>query len=300
MSGPGSRFGGIDPSAFGDRSDLVAVQGGIAARGDFGVRWWSRRFVDAAAKASGASPDRLAQGMDYARLGQTLSLDVAGGTVSAVVQGTAARPHDVGLRLRALSDAEWRAAAGVLASRAVFAAQLLSGEMPAEVETAFASAGVALFPEPDRSDFSWSCSCPEGGKFCEHAACVCYLLAERLDEDPFALFAMRGRRRDEVLADLRAMRPEAPAASSAGAQSAPAAAPASAEARTYWGSLPAMAEERPVVLPGQGDALLRELDPALRLRADPALWDVLGAVYAAASEGANAMLDLPAPDERDA
>jgi len=38
---------------------------------------------------------------------------------------------------------------------------------------------------------------------CKHVGATCYLLGERLDEDPFLLFRLRGRGQDGVLAGLR-------------------------------------------------------------------------------------------------
>jgi hypothetical protein len=50
------------------------------------------------------------------------------------------------------------------------------------------------------------CSCPDWADPCKHAAAVCYLVADVLDTDPFALLLLRGRSRDEVLAGLRSRR----------------------------------------------------------------------------------------------
>ncbi|MBC7315463.1 MAG: SWIM zinc finger family protein, partial [Chloroflexi bacterium] len=55
-------------------------------------------------------------------------------------------------------------------------------------------------------DFYSDCTCPDWDPFCKHRAAVCYLVGERLDEDPFLLFLLRGRTKDQVLAALRAAR----------------------------------------------------------------------------------------------
>jgi uncharacterized Zn finger protein len=59
------------------------------------------------------------------------------------------------------------------------------------------------------------CSCPDWQVPCKHIAAVFYLLAEAFDGDPFAILAWRGREREELLANLHALR----AASSAAAGS---------------------------------------------------------------------------------
>lgn len=50
------------------------------------------------------------------------------------------------------------------------------------------------------------CSCPDVEVPCKHLAASLYLLAESLDADPFAVLALRGRSRDELLANLAARR----------------------------------------------------------------------------------------------
>ncbi len=92
-----------------------------------------------------------------------------------------------------------------MASRAVFLARLLAGEMPHEIEDAFATTGLSLFPAT-ADDLDSDCSCPDWENPCKHVAAVCYLLAEAFDRDPFLIFAWRGRPRERLLAELRALR----------------------------------------------------------------------------------------------
>ena len=47
------------------------------------------------------------------------------------------------------------------------------------------------------------CSCPDWGVPCKHLAAVCYVLAERFDDDPFCMLAWRGRDREALLSALR-------------------------------------------------------------------------------------------------
>ena len=86
-----------------------------------------------------------------------------------------------------------------------YAARLLAGELPHEIEDVFAEAGAALFPERG-SHLITSCTCPDWATPCKHAAAVCYLMAEAFDDDPFLLLAFRGREREALLAELRARR----------------------------------------------------------------------------------------------
>jgi uncharacterized Zn finger protein len=111
-----------------------------------------------------------------------------------------------------------------LASQALFRAKLLAGEMPHEIEEAFAECGTPLFPR-SATDLDMHCSCPDWGVPCKHLAAVCYVLAEEFDRDPFGMLAWRGKARDELLATLRGIqvgRAGAGAGQGAAAPAAPA------------------------------------------------------------------------------
>jgi uncharacterized Zn finger protein len=134
-----------------------------------------------------------------------LSIDVSAGKVRAQVQGSRPTPYSVTIELRPLEDAQWQRVIDALAEQAIFAAQLLAGEMPQDVEQVFDAARAPLFPRSAR-DIRTDCSCPDSANPCKHIAAVHYLLGERFDEDPFLLFELRGRTRDQVVEALRARR----------------------------------------------------------------------------------------------
>ncbi|MGO8979990.1 MAG: SWIM zinc finger family protein [Streptosporangiaceae bacterium] len=199
----------------------IRVDGGIRARskrGAIGEQWWSRRFIEVL--ESFGLHGRLARGRSYARQGQVLGLEISAGYVTARVQGSRPAPYKVRLQVLPLTTAQWRTVQAALASRALFRAKLLAGEMPHEIEEVFADCGTPLFPRTAR-DLEMSCSCPDWGVPCKHLAAVCYVLAEAFDDDPFGILALRGRNREALLAALR--RAPAGAAARAGpAQSGPA------------------------------------------------------------------------------
>jgi uncharacterized Zn finger protein len=187
------------------------AKGGIKAistRGDFGKNWWSRRWIQALEQITDLR--RLQRGRTYARAGQVLKIEEREGGIEALVQGTRPRPYKVTIRLTPLTPRQWEKVLDVLADQAVFAAQLLAGEMPPNIEEAFATAGVNLFPTA-RGDLFTSCSCPDKANPCKHIAAAHYILGERFDEDPFLLFRMRGRSQDQILEGLRQRRGVTPA-----------------------------------------------------------------------------------------
>jgi uncharacterized Zn finger protein len=199
-----------DPDPFWWRDETPArrrkVEGGIqinSTRGPVARTWWSQRFLTVLESLGVGG--RLSRGRTYARAGQIVSLDVDAGGAVAQVQGTRPRPYKVRIGIPAFGKAEWGAVAQALADDASYAAALLNGEMPREIEAVFGAVGLSLFPATPR-ELAMDCSCPDFAVPCKHLAAVFYVLAERFDADPFQILALRGRDRDALLADLRARR----------------------------------------------------------------------------------------------
>jgi len=182
------------------------VKDGIKAkskRGAIGETWWSKRWI--AVLESFDMGARLSRGRSYARKGQVISIDVQKGIVIAKVQGTRPKPYDVRIQLNPIAEHDWDKVTDAMASKAIFAAKLLSGEMPLDIEDAFSEAGIALFPRA-KKELETDCSCPDWANPCKHIAAVYYLLAERFDEDPFLIFKLRGRTKEEIIDTLREKR----------------------------------------------------------------------------------------------
>ncbi|WP_131736193.1 SWIM zinc finger family protein [Actinomadura roseirufa] len=172
----------------------------MGGRGPDGARWWSRRFTGLVESFGDA--ERLEKGRAYARQGRVSGLRVAPYEVTAQVQGSAPEPYEVALGIEAIGVDGWRAVERELASRAVFRARLLAGEVPPEIEWVFAELGLALFPG-SAADLHLMCDCADWGDPCAHAAAVLYVMAEAFDDDPFLVLRWNGRVRDELLAALR-------------------------------------------------------------------------------------------------
>jgi uncharacterized Zn finger protein len=226
------------------RSRPRQAKGGIKAqskRGAFGTSWWAKRWI--AVLESFNIGARLGRGRSYARNGQVLSIDVARGKVKATVQGSMSRPYDVNIAVQSLTAADWKKLAKSLAGQALFAAKLLAGEMPQDIEQAFTGVGLSLFPEKLR-DLTTACSCPDYSNPCKHIAAVYYLLGEEFDRDPFLLFKLRGLSREELVQQLTeagvSKKPSGQSASAEEEVPAPAAEPLAADPAVFWngGSLP--------------------------------------------------------------
>ncbi len=233
-------------------------------------------------------------------------MEVTAGQVKASVQGSRAKPYRVFIETAVLTAPEWEAVESVMASSAVFAARLLSDEMPEEIEEAFADSSVSLFPT-SADELDSACSCPDWENPCKHIAAVYYLLAESFDADPFLIFAWRGRAKEDLLTGLRVRRQGREPSYDPGshAMAGPAdtgpfgwpvadrdrtTAKQVADSMSPWGvdADVAAIETRPrlAVTP---DLLLRQLDPAPLGSDGERIIDGLRALYGAITAGAAAV-----------
>ena len=235
----------------------LPAEGGITTskqRGTMATTWWSKRFVEVL--ESYGLGARMKRGRRYARSGQVLSLEVRTGVLAAQVQGSRRTPYLVTISLPAPLSAQWDAIDSAMAAKVGFAARLLAGELPPDLEDVFEAAGVPLFPRSYR-ELHADCSCPDWESPCKHIAAVLYVFADQLDADPWLVLAWRGRTQDDVLGRLRAAPGEPIAA--------------------WWpfapGPLPALPEARfGVVTPDDPAAVLEALEPpAITVRSVPLL-----------------------------
>jgi len=177
----------------------------MAKRKAFGKTWWAKKWIEALEILGSNYSNRLPRGRTYARRGAVEDLIITPGEVLAKVQGTRRTPYRVRIGLKALTDKQWQKAIKVLARRAIFAAKLLMGEMPPNIDEVFNSCGLSLFPSR-ATELKTSCSCPDWANPCKHIAATHYILAEAFDRDPFLLFELRGWTKEKVLEELRTAR----------------------------------------------------------------------------------------------
>ena len=268
----------------------IPVEDGIKAktkRGQrFGKTWWASKWI--AALEPLVDSARLRRGRSYARKGQVMEIDVKPGRVTARVQGTRRTPYKVRIDIPPLDDAEWERVIDALAQQAIFAAKLLAGEMPPNIEEAFETAGASLFPS-SRKELLTSCSCPDWANPCKHIAAVYYLLGERFNEDPFMIFSLRGRSKEAIMDELRTRRStraravaEAPAAYTAESSEPVEGPPLEADPEGYWALRESLEDFRVTIAPPEVEAAV------LKRLGHPPFWHsshnfaaLLGRVYAA-------------------
>ncbi len=215
-----------------------------AKEGDGPPHWIVQRWMRVVEE--NASPDQLTEGMEYARMGQARSLVIAPGLITARVQGRMPKAYEVRIRVPTLANSQWEQLLELMRTQARFVASMLAGELPASVEDLFGPLGLKLFPTlssdiapsctcdifrgkvtrpmpgasmvgseggledspPAEAEGGGGVSSgPAGGTlWCKHVNCVMALVGERLAEQPFLIFELRGMGQEDLLERIRQLR----------------------------------------------------------------------------------------------
>lgn len=289
------------------------VRGGIKIGADENPaqgNWAAQRWLRIPEQA--ALGPFLVEGLEYARLGQTRRFDFRPGLIEALVQGRMDRAYITVLRVQTFNETQWAQAVVRLAEGVSFAAKLLAGEMPPNIEEAFAPTLPALIPG-ELGDVKVSCTCadyvgaPSESKerfWCKHACCVAYLFAQRLNVNPLIMFGIRGLPSEDLLERLRVRR--ALASSTGGAspvyqQRVPgvsdiASEPLDAGLARFWEAGPSLRElDLPLGPPPVSHPLLRRLGPSPFQGAKFPLVGLLASCYETISEAARTPGPPPPP-----
>lgn len=176
-----------------------------------GDRW--RRLTELLAERferAGDAPEAL----EYAKLGQTKRLTIEDGVVRATVQGRLTRPYQVTIEIRRFDQGQREGLIRAMADQAVFAAKLLAGELPRDIDALLEPLGTRLIPV-DPGELVGSCTCKDEKDWCKHLLCVMHLVADHLAQDPFVAFRLRGLEPDDLMERLRQSRAVAAAGGAA-------------------------------------------------------------------------------------
>ncbi len=128
------------------------------------------------------------EGLEFARKGQTVTLDIEPGRIVAEVQDIEARPHRIRIEFNPIGRDDWKRVVDSMAREARYTAKLVSGDVSPEIAEPFAAAGIALLPAEESISIECSCGQPN----CRHLAAVAYLVAERMEQDPLLVLTLRG------------------------------------------------------------------------------------------------------------
>jgi uncharacterized Zn finger protein len=132
--------------------------------------------------------NRLPRGRTYVRNGSVIDLQITGGKIEALVQGSDL--YKISLHITALPAKRWEEFTRMCAGKVTNLLDLLQGRLSKEILADITAKGAGLFPAP--AEIKLGCSCPDWADMCKHVAAVLYGVGARLDTKPELFFTLRG------------------------------------------------------------------------------------------------------------
>ncbi|MBU0483787.1 MAG: hypothetical protein KKB30_04660 [Proteobacteria bacterium] len=170
----------------------VIIEGNTLAR-----TWWGKSWNKNLERYADYS-NRIGRGKSYVRHGAVLDLKIKGGQVTALVQGTRAKPYEVVIKIAPVKKSNWDQIRKQCRGELRSLPDLLAGKFPKALGDIFLAEGKGLFPTPE--EISFDCSCPDWASMCKHVAAALYGIGARLDEDPLLFFTLRQADTKELVA----------------------------------------------------------------------------------------------------
>jgi len=168
--------------------------------------WWGKAWNDNLESYSDYS-NRIGRGKSYVRSGAVLDLKIAPGKITALVQGSRAKPYKVEIIIEPLSENTWKTITKACEGKIESLQELIDGKFPKTLAELFTVQGKGLFPAP--KEISLNCSCPDWANMCKHVAAVLYGVGARLDENPELFFSLRNVNIDQLVSKAIAQNTEA-------------------------------------------------------------------------------------------
>ena len=150
--------------------------------------WWAKAWNKNLESYSDYS-NRIGRGRTYVRHGAVVDLKIDSGIVTALVQGTKAKPYEIQIAIKPLDKKTWDKLTKQCEGRINSLQQLTEGKFPKELQELFTKQESGLFPSP--KDISFNCTCPDWAYMCKHVAATLYGIGARFDEDPGLFFLLR-------------------------------------------------------------------------------------------------------------
>jgi uncharacterized Zn finger protein len=174
----------------GRQTSPVVIEGRTIA-GTF----WGKAWCDSLERYSDFA-NRLPRGRTYLRNGSVVDLQVAPGSVTALVSGSSM--YDVKVTIAPVPRARWSALCKDCSGAIDSLVELLQGRLSTGVMTRLCEETAGLFPSP--KDILFTCSCPDWASMCKHVAAVLYGIGARLDHQPELLFTLRQVDQQDLIA----------------------------------------------------------------------------------------------------
>jgi uncharacterized Zn finger protein len=139
--------------------------------------------------------NRLPRGRTYVRNGSVIDLQIAEGSIQALVSGS--QIYKVSMKVTPVTKARWKSICADCAGAIDSLVELLQGRFSKGVMERICRQNTGLFPSP--KEIQLSCSCPDWADMCKHVAAVLYGIGARLDEHPELLFRLHAVKEAELI-----------------------------------------------------------------------------------------------------
>lgn len=168
----------------------VIIEGRTIVKTFWGKAWCENleRYSDFA--------NRLPRGRTYVRNGSVIDLQIAPGTIHALVSGS--KIYKVVVKVTPVSKARWKSLCADCAGAIDSLVELLQGRFSTGVMERICRQNTGLFPSP--KEIQLSCTCPDWADMCKHVSAVLYGIGVRFDEHPELLFRLHALNEEELIA----------------------------------------------------------------------------------------------------
>lgn len=153
----------------------------------YGKTWWGQKWLEA---FNGIDEDnRLPRGRTYANKGAVHAVNMRGSSVTAKVQGSGSSPYKISIKQNSFSKEEQAQILDLVHSSPAILSRLINRELPESLLKKIDALGIQTFPR-SWNNFEAMCSCPDWALPCKHLAAVIYLIANKIDRNPFLVFEL--------------------------------------------------------------------------------------------------------------
>lgn len=168
--------------------------------------WWTAAWSAVLEEAGPSGTRSIQRGQALFRRGAVEDLTLDAGEITGRVRENRGELARVVIAWPLPSADAWDDVVDRLAGEVRFSAALLDGSLPDGLDATMAGLGLRIVPRFE--DLALRCSCRERNPVCRHVAAVHAAAGALIGRDPFSLFRLRGKSRDELLSEVRSLRGE--------------------------------------------------------------------------------------------
>ncbi|MBQ9396403.1 MAG: hypothetical protein IJU23_12945 [Proteobacteria bacterium] len=162
--------------------------------------WLSRQWCSCITKLFPNTASLFTKGISFVQARLVNDFYITTDSLEAIVVEQLAS-----VQLRHFDPNHWKKVIERLSDKAIFAAELLNGELSEDIINSFTEENLPLFPK-QASEFTFSCNCGAEKMPCEHVCALLLAFAQTLKDSPFNILMLRGMSPESLIAQLNEKR----------------------------------------------------------------------------------------------